>query len=268
MKILIASSSPNYIQRLTEVLKKHDLYLIETGREIFKLLSENKYDCLISEFELEDINILSLSNFIKNNLGKNKLPIFVIKDKTEGFNFSLLKINYDIEEIDLSEAVDIDSLVKNNINTRPSILIIEDDPYISKPMQIALSESYCVDVRRDVDEGIEAWSNKKYDLIILDLMLPSGSGEDVLFEIRKINPSQNIIIISARTEVEMQEKFMLLGVSNYLTKPFSLEDLNYACRISLVQDLIGHNKEIGENKTSDDYFLEKDLNSLKLRVCK
>lgn len=262
MKILIATSDPNYINTLRESLsKKNDITLIETGKEIFNLLSENEYDCLITEAELEDIDVIILSKYIKNNIAQ-PLPIFVIKDDNKNTNQNLLKINYDIDEIDLLKKIDIALLVKNKSTFRPSILIIEDDFHISNPIKISLSEHYCVDVCVDIKEGIEKWKIKKHNLIILDLMLPSGSGEEVLTEVRAIFPKQLVIIVSAKSEIDIQEKLILSGANNYLTKPFTLNELKKACRISLTQDIFNNctndkNKETYVNEKSDDFLLEK-----------
>jgi len=105
-----------------------------------------------------------------------------------------------------------------------------------------------VDICHSGQEGLLCWKNKKHDLILLDLMLPGISGEKVLQEVRSINPYQAIVIESARSEKETQQKLILLGANDYLTKPFTPETLKKTCRVVLTQALYQCELNIREKK--------------------
>ncbi len=247
MKILFASSSPNSIRKASLLFDSHEVHYVETGKEILNLLSKNNnyYSCLISEFVLNDLDIWHISLFIKNNITNDKgekLPVFVIEDEKEDHP-SLLKADYQLQTLDLFSIVDVDRFISNPEINKASILIVEDDELIAKAMKIALKDTYLVDVRYNKKEGVECFVNKKHDLVLLDLMLPMGSGEEVLSEIRAINLKQEIIIVSARTEIEIQEKYTLLGVSDYLTKPFKPNKLLHVCRVVLTQSALKYDIE-------------------------
>lgn len=248
MKILLASSSPAIIQEFKA--ERDEIDVAETGEEIFQLLENSSYDCLLTEAQLIDIDVWSLANFINSNVTtktNTRLPIFVIEEDNAK-QPKLLAANYGIKTITLSETINLESLVKNENVDKPTVLVIEDDLDTANGMQITLQKDYQVDICNTGGEGLLCWKEKRQDLILLDLMLPGTSGEDVLNEIRSINPNQAIIIASARSEKEIQKKFILLGANDYLTKPFTPNTLNKTCRVILTQVLYQHELNIKESQ--------------------
>ena len=108
------------------------------------------------------------------------------------------------------------------------ILIIEDEENLAKLLKRGLeSEGYAVDHLADGESGqrrIEA-SHKDYDLIILDLMLPKKSGFDVCNEIRAQKISTQILILTAKCEIESKVLLLDTGADDYMLKPFELSEL-------------------------------------------
>ncbi len=250
MRILLATSSPHVIHNIKATSGNANVDKVETGEEVFQLLESHQYDCLITDPNLMDIDVWSLARYIHSNINlasDTRLPIFVIEDKQVKYP-RLLSSDYEIKTIDLSETLDIDELIKNDTIDKPAVLIIDDDLCILDGMRIALQKEYEVDICHTGQEGLLCWKNKKHDLILLDLMLPGISGEEVLQEIRTINPYQAIIIESARSEKEIQQKLILLGVNDYLTKPFTPETLKKTCRVVLTQALYQCELSIREKK--------------------
>jgi DNA-binding response OmpR family regulator len=260
MKILLASSSPTIIQKF--IAEKGIIDVAETGEEIFQLLENNDYDCLFTEAQLLDIDVWSLANFINSNVTtktNTRLPIFVLEEENVK-QPKLLAANYGIKTITLSETIDLELLVKNSNVDTPTVLVIEDDLNTANGMQITLRKEYQVDVCNTGSEGLLCWKEKRQDLILLDLMLPGTSGEDVLNEIRSISPSQAIIIVSARCEKEIQQKLILLGANDYLTKPFTPNALNKTCRVILTQVL--YQQELSIKDTKLNYIASELLLAL------
>jgi len=102
------------------------------------------------------------------------------------------------------------------------ILIIEDDVQISDMLKSYLeSEAFIIDVAANGEAGLEAFNNKQYDLVLLDLMLPLKSGFDVMQIIRKTSQIP-ILIISARDQDIDKAIGLGLGADDYIAKPFSL----------------------------------------------
>lgn len=103
-----------------------------------------------------------------------------------------------------------------------TILIIDDDVAIGNLEQEVLEwEGYLVQRAYSGTEALLLLKEKKPDLILLDLMLPGMSGEDILPQIQGIP----VIIVSAKTAVEDKVELLLGGAVDYLTKPFDTKEL-------------------------------------------
>src|SRR6266849_4151260 len=112
--------------------------------------------------------------------------------------------------------------------TRPRILIIEDERGLTEPLAYNLQrEGYEPIVAHDGQEGLRKAQTLLPDLIILDLMLPVLSGQDVLRELRAGERTRDIpvIILSARAEETDQVVGFSLGCDDYVTKPFHVKVL-------------------------------------------
>jgi two-component system copper resistance phosphate regulon response regulator CusR len=106
------------------------------------------------------------------------------------------------------------------------ILLLEDEPKVSALVKRGLTaERYAVDVTADGREGLEYAQSYPYDLILMDLMLPSLPGSEVLQRIRRTNQLVPILVLTARDSVDDKVKLFELGADDYLTKPFAFAEL-------------------------------------------
>jgi two-component system copper resistance phosphate regulon response regulator CusR len=106
------------------------------------------------------------------------------------------------------------------------MLLIEDEKKLSDLITRALrAERYAVDVALDGLSGWEMAEAYDYDLVILDLMLPSLSGTEVLRRIRAKNQQVPILILTARDATEEKVRHFEAGADDYLTKPFAFAEL-------------------------------------------
>jgi DNA-binding response OmpR family regulator len=106
------------------------------------------------------------------------------------------------------------------------ILLVEDEPKVAGFVQRGLTaERYAVDVSADGQEGWELADTYPYDLIILDLMLPTLEGKEILQRIRKKNTTVPILVLTARDTVEDKVRLFEMGADDYLTKPFAFAEL-------------------------------------------
>ena len=102
------------------------------------------------------------------------------------------------------------------------ILIIEDDIHINEMLEeVLIQEGYQVSHAYSGTEALLFLANEKPDLILLDLMLPGLTGEEVLPQIEKIP----VIVMSAKVEVKDKVALLLNGAEDYITKPFEIEEL-------------------------------------------
>lgn len=106
-----------------------------------------------------------------------------------------------------------------------SILIIEDNQDICQMLAEFLGTAgYAVSIARTGTSGREELATKKYDLLLLDLMLPYKSGDEILRELRVFSDIP-VIVISAKDLVGTKVDLLKLGADDYITKPFDLQEV-------------------------------------------
>lgn len=106
------------------------------------------------------------------------------------------------------------------------ILIVEDDKKVGRFLQKGLEEEhYAVDVCRNGNDALYYAMVNEYDVIVLDLMLPGKDGLTICRELRKKAVITPIIMLTARDTVEDKVSGLSEGADDYLTKPFSFEEL-------------------------------------------
>jgi two-component system copper resistance phosphate regulon response regulator CusR len=114
------------------------------------------------------------------------------------------------------------------------VLVIEDEPRLLAFVRDALeAEGLQVDAAADGAAGLEAALGGDHDLVVLDLLLPAVSGLRVLERLREARPNLPVLILSARAELDSKLRGFELGASDYVTKPFSLDEFLARVRVQL-----------------------------------
>lgn len=139
------------------------------------------------------------------------------------------------------------------------VLIIEDEPDIRKTIDYNLTkESFTVVQAGSIEEGEKALASNQIDVIILDLMLPDGSGLTLCRDIKSDDKTKHIpiIILTAKTEEVDRVVGFELGADDYVTKPFSVREL-----ILRVKAILKRGPTSNKNSEDDEYsFGELTLN--------
>lgn len=111
------------------------------------------------------------------------------------------------------------------------ILAVEDEPSIARIIKNILEKSgHLVDI---IDDGIEAQQRVEvfdYDVVILDIMLPGADGYEVCKHIRELGLDSKIIMLTAKDDLDSKVTGLNLGADDYMTKPFSIEELEARIR--------------------------------------
>lgn len=108
-----------------------------------------------------------------------------------------------------------------------NILVVEDDPGIQEMLKFSLStEGYTLHAVSTVKDAWATIENNAIDLVLLDWMLPDNSGIDLLHRIRKYHAKLPVIMITAKAEEEDRILGLDVGADDYVTKPFSVRELN------------------------------------------
>ncbi len=106
------------------------------------------------------------------------------------------------------------------------ILLVEDEENLALGLEYNLTaEDYKVMWAKDGREALKLFEENKFDLIILDIMLPYFNGFEIAQRVRETQPQMPILMLTARTQVEDRVKGLELGADDYLTKPFHLKEL-------------------------------------------
>lgn len=114
------------------------------------------------------------------------------------------------------------------------ILVVEDEAAIADFLERGLArEGFAVQAVSDGAEGERLALERAFDLIVLDRMLPGRDGLEVLAAIRRSKPSLPVIMLTAKTEVADRVEGLDQGATDYVTKPFSFEELAARVRAHL-----------------------------------
>lgn len=112
------------------------------------------------------------------------------------------------------------------MNSASKILLVEDEDTLAMGLQYNLGEEgYQVTHAADGRQAMKYLAEQKFDLIILDIMLPYLDGFDIAQKIRRDDPQLPILMLTARTSAKDRIKGLESGADDYLTKPFHLEEL-------------------------------------------
>lgn len=133
------------------------------------------------------------------------------------------------------------------MSKKAKILYVEDDIYLSYVTKDNLElKGYTVVWVKDGEEALQVFNDESFDLCVLDIMLPKLDGFSVAEEIRKENEDIPILFLSAKTLKEDKIKGLTLGADDYITKPFSIEELVLKIEVFLKRSKV-HKTESTQN---------------------
>ena len=113
-----------------------------------------------------------------------------------------------------------------SMSDKPTILLVEDDQNLGFVVQDALKrKGYTVHLARDGKEGLKKFNEQPYDLCVLDVMLPGKDGFSLAEDIRLVNAQVPIVFLTAKSQTDDRIARFKAGGDDYLTKPFSHEEL-------------------------------------------
>lgn len=123
------------------------------------------------------------------------------------------------------------------------VLIIEDSEEFSKSLLDFFNyDGHSTDLAPNLSSAYDYVAVSKFDIILLDIMLPDGDGRDFLKKIRKQNITIPVIVMTARSEVSDKIDLLDIGADDYIIKPFDLNELEARCRAVL-------RRQSGQNQT-------------------
>jgi len=140
------------------------------------------------------------------------------------------------------------------------LLVVDDEESMCKFMQIFLSkEGYDVTATADPTDAVAKIEKEDYDLLIADLMMPEMSGLELLARAKGIDPGLNVIVMTAFASVDSAIEALKKGASDYVTKPFKVDEIKIAIEKALEQ------KKIVRENASLKRQLKKEFHFANLR---
>lgn len=116
-----------------------------------------------------------------------------------------------------------------NFDTPPQILVMEDDRTVAMGLEMVLSEEgYHVDLAGTGELALEAFKQRRFDLLVADLRLPGIDGMEVIRKVRKEKPETEVIVITGYGTAAKAVEAMKLGVHDFLPKPFTEDQIKAA----------------------------------------
>ncbi|HQY11846.1 MAG: response regulator transcription factor [Ferruginibacter sp.] len=138
-------------------------------------------------------------------------------------------------------------------NTKPKILLCEDDTNLGMVLKNYLElNDYDVTLERDGKLGLAAFQREKFDICLLDVMMPNMDGFTLAEEIRDVNPDVPLFFLSAKTMKDDIIQGYKLGADDYITKPFDSEVL-----LHKIKAILKRNEEMHREEVNAEYDLGK-----------
>ncbi|MFB0960214.1 MAG: response regulator transcription factor [Flavobacteriales bacterium] len=151
------------------------------------------------------------------------------------------------------------------------ILLVEDDENLGYVIQDLLSmNGYKVHLARDGKEGLLFFNKSKYDLCLIDVMMPKKDGFELAEDIQKVNNCVPLVFLTARNQKEDKIKGLKLGADDYITKPFDSDEFLLRVKAILRRSSTKKNNSDKEYKIGEYTFtpstliLSKDTNNRRL----
>jgi diguanylate cyclase (GGDEF)-like protein/PAS domain S-box-containing protein len=219
--------------------------LADTAASALRHLNNQSFDLLVINTEFPDMDGWRLSRLIRSGILKCRADIAILM-RTHTWCERIAEVTareYGINKLLPASAWDklIPSIKKliesdNQLNSKPRLLVVEDAEDTAHLVERVLGNTFDIEIATDGKEGLETWLARRHDLVLLDIMLPSMNGNEILDAILKENPSQPVVAMTAHANEREAEDLMFAGAADFLPKPFRAEQLRKVCDIAIHRD--------------------------------
>lgn len=139
------------------------------------------------------------------------------------------------------------------MNKNCHILLLEDDPNLGTILRDhLLMNDYRVDLCQDGEEGLRTWREGSFDLLLVDIMMPKLDGFSFVESVRENDSQVPIIFLTAKSLKEDKIKGFQVGCDDYVTKPFSIEEL-----LLRIEAVLKRTRRVGESTLTTVFQIGK-----------
>lgn len=148
---------------------------------------------------------------------------------------------------------------QRNYDMPPNILVMEDDLNVAKGLEMILNEEgYQVNLAGTGALAMQAFNEKRYDLLVADLRLPDIDGMEVIKQVKSDTPDTEVVVITGYGTTETAVEAMKIGVHDFLPKPFTDDQIKSAVNEALVtQASKAEDQTIKKAKTDEEKLIQK-----------
>ncbi len=274
--VMIVTMDETQLQAIHQTLEQSgfkNIITANSSQDAINLLTEKNVDAVVCAVELKPVDGWRFARIIRSGAltVKSNVPIVMLSDGySERIALATSKafqINCFIPHAKFHTLPSVLSDIFRQENPgapKSSLLVIEDYPDTVELCKRVLSNRFDIDEATTGKIGLEAWKKKRHDLVLLDVMLPEMSGNQVLKEIIKESPTQSVVMMTAQSTPDRAAQLIIDGAVDYISKPFRADQLRQVCEIAVQrEDFIVSNKEFAQHEQA--LHQEKELAQITLQ---
>jgi diguanylate cyclase (GGDEF)-like protein/PAS domain S-box-containing protein len=239
--LLLLNTDLEHLAVLKQLLTNGTSYKIiiaSKTKEAINILKHEQIDFVISNIHLDNFDGWRLARMIRSGvLNCSAETPFVIVANTwcehiasaTAREFGINRLIPYKEHDKLLDIINENQLMSLEDMAKTSVLVIEDNSDTRYLVERILTSRFRIDSAVDGESGLNLWRENDYSLVLLDIMLPGLSGNQVLDQIMQEKPTQSVVIMTANHTMELAEELMLKGAADFVTKPFRAEQLRRVC---------------------------------------
>ncbi len=242
--ILIANADNKARQALQQVLRQQGfdhLTAVEDGTAAAYVLNTEIVHLLITDILLGRLDGWRLIRLLRSGVTRTRagVPVLVVSSTYSEHIAEVTAKEYGVNRLlPFSDYQQLPEVVTQLLTTealRPlksSLLVIEDNVDTARLIDRVLHQRFQIELAFDGKTGLAAWQARRHNLVLLDLMLPHMSGDQVLAAIMRERAQQPVVIMTAHSSATQASRLMLAGAVDFLPKPFRAEQLRQVCEIA------------------------------------
>ena len=240
-QLLLLNKNDERLETLQQLLADGTSYKIlpaTTTRQAIEILKTEEIEFVVTNIHLDNFDGWRLARMVRSGVLKcaAETPIVVVANtwcehiaSTTAREFGINRLIAYKDRDKLPAIINNNDLTPIEEMTKSSLLVIEDNPDTRHLVTRILSNRFIIETAEDGEQGLNLWRENEYSLVLLDVMLPGMSGNEVLEHMMAEKPSQSVVIMTANHTMELAEELMLKGAADFVTKPFRAEQLRRIC---------------------------------------
>jgi diguanylate cyclase (GGDEF)-like protein/PAS domain S-box-containing protein len=213
----------------------------DNGRSAVRVLRTESIDLLVTDIAIPPLDGWRIGRMVRSGIFRcrSSIPLIIVATtwceriaETTAREFGINRVIPYENHAQLPLAVEECLRAPMNVGQNPRLLVVEDCVDTAQLVDRILRSRFDVEIANDGQAGLDAWRSRRHDLVLLDVMLPSLSGKQVLQGILRENSDQPVVIMSAHSTMDLAEELMLEGAADFISKPFMADALRRVTEIA------------------------------------